>query len=83
MGGADGVAIMRSVGREEEQGDGCFAVAVLTDLEREINGSVIFCDFDFLDTRVSVCNIRKQRLVHLTMEVHRHEIHEVHVQMKG
>ena len=81
MGGADGVAMMRSGGREEDERDGYSATAALTDLEREINGSTVFHGFGSLDTRVGVCAICKQRLLQFAMKVHCHEIHEVHAEV--
>ena len=81
VGGADGVAMMRSDGREEDERDGYSATAALTDLEREINGSTVFHGFGSLDTRVGVCAICKQRLLQFAMKVHCHEIHEVHAEV--
>ena len=81
VGGADGVAMMRSGGREEDERDGYSATAALTDLEREINGSTVFHGFGSLDTRVGVCAICKQRLLQFSMKVHCHEIHEVHAEV--
>ena len=77
----DAIAAVQSGGRgdDDEAEDGLFPdTATLSAMERRINSNAAFHGFKKVDTKISACEVCKQRLLQFAAAIHCHEVHKTH-----